>query len=336
MAISTSLNQSAVIMQWFKRKALDRLVQKTHLYELGYKNTLPANSGKSVTWIRFGLQSGDAAAVAAATTVEGQLMTPQNITSRNISVNLVQYAGVFACSDILEATSVTPMEEALQEQATQQMAYIVESVCRAAVDSSCVTAGTDLFTPSTVANNVIANITASDVLKAADIRKAVGRLSRNAVPKFGGTKYSIVMHTSQAVDIRSESGVGGFLTLAQQTVNTAKDIADGYKLEGFIGSVFGADLYETALQPVINNGTVDVFYAYAFGDNSLGVANLDSQEMEVYRKFPGAGSTYDTVEQIKASVGWKTFFAAKNLTGVETGTPALDARILVLASAASI
>jgi N4-gp56 family major capsid protein len=326
MAISTSINNSAVIMQYFKRKALDRLVQKTHLYALGFKNTLPTESGKSITWVRFGLQ-------AAATTplVEGALVTPTNVTSSNLTANLLQYGAVFAASDILVDVSVTPMEEALQEQASQSMAYTIEALIRAEVDSSCVTAGTNLFTPSTVANNVIANITATDVLKAVDVRRAVGRIKRNAVPLFDGNKIAMVVHTSQAVDLRSESGVGGFLDLVKQASNSIGSLE-----AGLVGGIFGASIYETALQPVINNGTTDVYYAYAFGDNSLGVCDLESQNMKTFRKGPQKTGTYDTLEQIGTSLGWKAMFAAKNLTGVETGVAANDARIMVIASAASI
>jgi N4-gp56 family major capsid protein len=326
MAINTSANTSAVIMSWFEKKTLSRLVQETHLYNLSWKRTLETGRGKTVTWVRFGVQNGNTTPI-----VEGNLVAPTTVSASNVTASLQQYGEVFAASDLLNDTSVTPMEEALQDQATQALAYTVDAVIRAEVDSSCQTFNTNLFAANGAAS--IAAITSGDTLKAADLRKSVARLAKQSVPKFDSSKYVAVISASQGYDVRSETAAGSFLTLAQQSDSGIKMISEDAKTinktKGLIGELFGLAIYESALQPVVNNGTVDVHYAYFFGDESLASVNLSSQNMQLFRKKPAAG-TYDPLEQIGMAVGYKAFFASKNLS--ETG----KARILVMGSAVSI
>lgn len=326
MAISTSVNNSATIMQWFEKKALSRLVQDTHLYNLSWKRTLETGRGKTVTWVRFGVQSGSTTPL-----VEGALVSPTNVSSSNVTASLQQYGEVFAASDVLNDTSVTPMEEALQDQATQALAYTVDAVIRAEVDSTCTTFGLNLFAGNGAAS--IAAIGTGDVLTAADLRKAAARLAQASVPKFEGEKYAAVISAAQGYSIRSETSAGGYLDLAKQSDSGIKIITEDAKTinkkKGLIGDLFGLSIYESSLQPVVNNGTTNVNYAYFFGDESLASVNLSSQNMQLFRKKPGNG-TYDPIEQIGMVVGYKAFYAAKNLS--ESG----KARIISVGSAVVI
>lgn len=327
MAISTSINNSATIMQWYEKKALNRLVQETHLYNLSWKRTLETGRGKTVTWVRFGVQPGS----AGSPIVEGSLVAPTNVSSANVTASLLQYGEVFSASDILNDTSVTPMEEALQDQSTQALSYTVDGVIRAEVMGSCTTFGLNLYAPGSVAS--IAAIGNTDVLTAQDLRAAVARLAGQSVPKFNGEKYAAVVSTGQGYSIRSETGVGSFLTLNQQNPAGIEIITEDAttinKKKGLIGEVFGLSIYESSLQPVINNGTTNVNYAFFFGDESLAAVGLTSQNMSLFRKKPAPG-TYDPLEQIGMAVGYKTFYASKNLS--ESG----KARVIVTGSAVVI
>lgn len=327
MAISTSVNQSALIMQWFEKKALTRLIQETHLYNVSWKRTLETGRGKTVTWVRFGVQAGNTTPL-----VEGALVTPSNVTSTNITATLYQYGEVFAASDILKDTSVTPMEEALQDQATQAMAYTVDALLRNEVMSTCTTFGSNLFAANGAAS--IAAIAANDYLTAADLRKQVARLAKTNVVKFDGEKYFAIVSASQGYSLRSETAAGAFLDLVKRDAAGIKMISEDSltinKTRGLIGDLFGLSLYESSLQPVVSNGTTNVNYAFFFGDESLASVSLSSQNMQLFRKGPAPG-TYDTLEQIGSSVGYKMFYAAKNLSE----STALS-RILVMGSAVVI
>jgi len=327
MAISTSVNNSALIMQWFERKALDRLVQDTHLYNLSWKKTLGPASGKSVTFIRFGVQTGSTTAL-----VEGSLVAATNVSSANVVASLQKYDQVFSASDLLMDVSETPMEEVLQDQATQAMSYSVDALIRTEVMSSCTTFGLNLFAGNAAAS--IAAVGAGDVLLAADLRKAVARLANASVPKFEGEKYAAVISAFQGYNVRSETNAGAFLLLAQQSDAGIKIITEDAKTinkkKGLVGELFGLSIYESSLQPVINNGTVDVNYAFFFGDSSLASVSLTSQNMELFRKKAGNSGTYDPLEQIGSIVGYKMTYACKNLS--ETG----KARVIVVGSAVGI
>ncbi len=327
MAISTSVNNSATIMAWFEKKALDREVQETHLYSLSYKQTLETGRGKSVTWVRFGIQAGNTTPLT-----EGSLVAPTTVSSNNIVANLLQYGEVFAAADVLNDTSVTPMEEALQDQAVQAMSYTTDALIRNEVMSSCTTFNSNLFAANGAAS--VAALVAADTLRAADLRKAAGILGNNNVPKFDGGRYVGVISASQGYSVRSETNAGSFLTIMQQNPKGIEVIdADGKKInkdKSLLGEIFGLALYESSLQPVISNGTVNVNYGFFFGDNSLAACNLASQNMELFRKRP-AGGTYDPLEQIGMIVGYKMFFASKNLSEQPVSTT--NQRVLVFASA---
>lgn len=312
MALSTTATTSAVIMQWFEKQALNRLVQETHLYNLSWKRTLETGRGKTVTWVRFGVQPGTTTPI-----VEGALVAPTTVTAANVTATLQQYGEVFSASDLLNDTSVTPMEQALQDQTTQSMAYSVDAIIRAEVDSSCTTFGLNLYAGNGAAS--IAAIGTADTLKASDLRKAAALLAKQSVPKFQGEKYAAVVSASQGYSLRSETGVGSFLDVQKQNPGGIEIITEDSKTinktRGLIGDIFGLSLYESALQTVINNGTTDVHYAYFFGDESLASVALSSQNMQLFRKKPGNG-VYDPLEQIGSVVGYKMFYAAKNLSEV--------------------
>ncbi len=330
MAISTTATTSAVIMQWFEKKALSRLVQVTHLYNLSWKRTLETGRGKTVTWVRFGVQPGNTTPIT-----EGALVSPTTVSAANVTANLNQYGEVFAASDLLKDTSVTPMEEALQDQATQAMAYTTDAVIRNEVMSSCTTLNSNLFAASTAAS--IAAIGANDVLTGTDLRRAAGILARNEVPKFDGDLYAAVVSAGQGYSLRSQTSGGGFLDLLQRSDEGINIIDEDSKTinkkKALLGKLFGISIYESALQPIINNGVTDVNYGFFFGDESLASVSLSSQNMELFRKGPAAG-TYDPIEQIGSVVGYKMFYAAKNLSEQPVATN--NQRVLVFASAAGI
>jgi len=326
MAQNTTINTSAVIMSWFEKKALTRLVQDTHLHSLSWKRTLETGRGKTVTWVRFGVQAGNTVPL-----VEGTLVAATSVTAANVTATLNQYGEVFSSSDLLNDTSVTPMEEALQDQATQALAYTVDAVIRAEIDSTCVTFNSNLFAANGAAS--IAAIVAGDTLKAQDLRKQVARLAQTNVPKFDGESYVAVLGVSDAYSIRSETAAGAFLTLAQQSDSGIKIISEDSKTinkkKGLVGNMFGLQIYESSLQPVINNGTVDVSYSYFFGDESIASVSLSSQNMQLFRN-KGVSSIYDTLQQIGSTVGYKAYYAAKNLS--EVGSD----RILVMGGAVAL
>ncbi len=327
MAISTSVNNSATIMQWFEKKALSRLVQETHLYNLSWKKTLETGRGKSITWVRFGIQPGNTTPIT-----EGALVAPTSVTSNNVTANLLQYGEVFAAADVLNDTSVTPMDEALQDQSTQALAYTTDALIRNEVMSSCTTFNSNLFAGNGAAS--IAALVAADTLHASDLRKAAGYLGNNNVPKFDSERYAAVVSASQGYSLRSESGTGSFLDLVKQNPEGINIIdEDGKtinKKKSLIGDMFGLSIYESSLQPVISNGTVNVNYAFFFGDQSLASCSLSSQNMELIRKKPNGG-TYDPLEQIGMVVGYKMFYAAKNLSEQPVATN--NQRVLVFGSA---
>ncbi len=328
MSIATTGTLSATIMQWFEKKALSRLIQVTHLYTLTWKRTLETGRGKSVTWVRFGVQPGNTTPLT-----EGVLVSPTTVSAGNITTNLFQYGEVFTSSDLLTDTSVTPMEEAMQDQATNALAYTVDGVIRNEVMSSCTTLNSNLFVASTA--TTVAGLGLGDVMTATDLRLAAGRLARNNVPKFDGELYAAVISSEQGFSIRSQTSAGGFLDLLQRSDEGINIIdEDGKtinKKKTLLGKLFGLAIYESSLQPKINNGTVDVNYGFFFGDESLASVALSSQNMEMIRRGPSTQGPYDPLSQIGSTVGYKSYFSAKNMSEQPVATN--NQRVFVVATA---
>lgn len=329
MATSTTLNSSAAISQYWHKVALDKLEAETHLYKMGWKDTVvPGGNGKVVNWVRFPLAAAD-----TTPAVEGSPVAPETLTSSNITTTLQQYVAAVAFSDVLQEE--TFVEGGMEEQAAtyiaQKLKYTIDALCRTEVNSSTVTAGSNLLAPLSVSGGAISSIVAGSTLTGADVRRLRARLANANVPKFNGDKYVLIIHTAVEYDLRSESGAGSYLDLNKYTESGVKDIK-----AGLVGDIFGVSIYSSSLMPSGPDGSggVTVYYSYAFGDESLGIAQLRGKRMEIIRKKGGdAGNTYDLANQIGGAVAYNTLFAVKNLS---EGTTASTSRIIRQGAASAL
>lgn len=327
MSVSTTITTSDAISQYWHKKTLNKLEAETHLYTLGWKDTVvPGGNGKTVNWVRFPLAAADVNA-----SVEGVPIVPETLTANNISTTLVQYVAAVSFSDVLQEETFIEggMEEAAAEFIAQKLKYTIDALNRSEINSTTTSSGNNLFTPLSDNTDIISGITPSDVLVAADLRRARSNLANKNVPKFTGEKYAFIIHTACEFDVRSQSAAGSFLDLLKQSDSGIKDIK-----AGLVGDIFGLSIYASSLMPSALDGTANIrtFKNYAFGEQALGIAELRGKRMEIIRKKGGdSGNTYDLANQIGGAVAYNTVYAVKNLS-----ESASNARILRIAAASAL
>jgi len=161
MATTTTLNSSAAISQYWKKIALDKLEAETHLYKMSWKNEVPSGNGKIINWVRFPLASAD-----TTPAVEGSPVAPETLSSTNFNATMQQYVAAVSFSDVLQEE--TFVEGGMEEQAAtfiaQKLKYTIDALCRAEINSTTVTAGSNLLAPLSVSGGAISSIVAGSTL----------------------------------------------------------------------------------------------------------------------------------------------------------------------------
>lgn len=330
MAVVTSSNNAALSPTnvFYDRVPLKRLVARTVYYNLAWKKSLEDNMGRTYSWTIGGVQAADTTPL-----IQGVPVVPTNVSSSTITAQVQEYGNAVSLSSLVGNTNVVDGEKFLLEQIEQKGAYTVDQLLRDEVFGTCTTFGTNLF----AANNktAISSITSSDVLTLADVRRAHSILENNNVPTFDGGKMTMVVSVGQKYDVTNSSAGGGYLDLAKQNPDGIKDIKNSMRISedgkiDIVGEYAGMVLAATSLNPVVSNGTVNVHYAAAWGDQSLGAVELAGEKFKIFKKDADKG-TYDIIEMIKLAMGYKVAFAAKNLS--QDLTTAANQRIVVFGSA---
>lgn len=327
MSVVTSVNNSSISPTnvFYERVPLKRLIAKTVYYNLSWKKSLEKDMGRTYSWTVGGVQAADTTSL-----VEGVPVVPTSVTSSTITAQVKEYGNAVALASLAGNTNVVDGEKFLLDQIEQKGAYTVDQLIRDEVFGSCTTFGSNLFAANKKAS--IAAITASDVLTLADVMRAKAILEGNNVPSFKDGHMAMVISVGQKYDLTSNSTTGGFLDLAKQNPAGIEDIKKTFRIaeDGDmrpVGEYAGMTLFATSLNPVVSNGTTNVHYAAAWGDQSLGAVELDSEKFKIFRKDADKG-TYDILEMIKLAMGYKVAFAAKNLS-----ESTAQARVLAIGSA---
>lgn len=316
---------------FYDRVPLKRLVAKTVFYQLAWKKSLQGQSGRSYSWTLGGVQAADPNALAA-----GVPVVPTPVNTNTLKATVQEYGNAVSISSEAGNTSVVDSTKFLLDQIEQKGAYTIDQIIRNEVYGTCTNFGTNLF----AANNKssISAIGSTDILTLADLRRAHAILENNNTPTYRDGKMAAVISVAQKYDVTNSSAGGGYLDLAKQNPAGISDIKKDMMIseDGEIkplGDYAGLVLFATSLTPVVNNGTVNVHYAAAWGSESLAAIELDSERFKIFKVDGNEGGTFDILQMIQLSMGYKVDFAAKNLS--QDTTTAANQRVVVMASAVS-
>lgn len=283
MAATTSTTLAADLQTYFSKKLLSQADFKTVLDQFAYKEKIPSNSSKTISFTQYA-----DLAVATSPLTEGTAPTDTALASSAITAVIDQLGAYVTLTDLAELTPKHPViaktTELLSTQAAKSYDRVINSV---------VVAGTSVIYPGAIASRV--NITATSYLTFAEVRKAVALLRNNGASTFDDGNYVLVVDASVEQDLFVDTNFAN--TVYRQTGKN-----EMYK--GAITTFAGVTVVRTTNIPTISS-TATVHTSYLFGKDAFAVTDL--QSLQMYKEGPGGVA--DPLHQ-KMTLGWKCGFKA--------------------------
>ena len=267
--------------------------------------TQPQNGGKQVNFTRH----TPLATVTTALT-EGTNPSEVNLTATTVSAALAEYGTTVKISRFLTLTGIDANNKEKIEVVGQNMGETIDELTR-----------NELFTGATAqlagAKAALTDISASNTLSAAEIRKAVRTLKTNKARKYQG-RGSWICKTGPfpAYDLMGDT------TWVNSTTydNNAEGI---YK--GEIGLLYGTRFLESANQKT-EASTTTVYSNFIHGSDAFGVMDLEGDKPQLFI-VPNTNIDSGNPAGRFSTVAWAASFVAKTLNSswlinVKTGATA--------------
>jgi N4-gp56 family major capsid protein len=307
MAVLTTDGTLSVEMKtYYDRRLIARALPNLLYSKFAQRRSIPRHGGKIIEFRKFA-----SLGVSKTALTEGVPPAGQSLTATAITATIAQYGDGVKFSDLVRTTTIDPILEETTDLLAEQAAESIDELVR-----DVLVLGTSVqFWDGTRAAQ--ANITATDTLNVAVIRRAVLTLTLNRARKINGM-YQAIIHPRQAHDLQGtaewvNAQIGGERT--------------GRVEDGSLGSLYGVKFWVTDKVPVVNGGvggTVDIHKALFFGAEAFGIVALDGHNLQTIFHPLGSAGTADMLNQL-SSMGWKVAFTTKILSDeymvrVETST----------------
>jgi N4-gp56 family major capsid protein len=196
----------------------------------------PAQQAMPGSSVVFSLYNDLAAATSALSseTTDPDAVALADVST--VSVSLAEYGNASLVTRKLQLFSLSDVDPAVADIIAFNMA---DSLDKIAMES--LRGGTNvIYASSSTARTSTATVTATDTLKAADIRKAVAKLRSNKAVPREGSLYWCGIHPEVSHDLRAETGVGGW-----NDMHKYAETGSGQFWPGTIGTFEGAYFVET-------------------------------------------------------------------------------------------
>ena len=257
--------------------------------QFGQKRPIPARSGKTIEFRRF-------ASLPKAMTPLTEGVTPngQSISVTAITATLSQYGGYVVSSDLLELTAIDNMLTEITKLLGRQAGETSDAITR-----EVLAGGTNVRYAGGKTSR--ANITATDVLTVADIKKAVRDLKTKNAETINGY-YVAIVHPDAVYDLWNDD----------EWIEASKYAGSEQIFKGEIGKMYGVRFVETTEAKIWDVSEVSVYGTLVLGANAYGVTTLGGRGIEHIVKQKGSAGTSDPLNQ-RSSIGWKLLKTAKIL-----------------------
>lgn len=283
----------SVEMKTFYDKTLIRLAEAKLIHDqFGQKRNIPKNGGKTIEFRQF-------PALPKATTPLTEGVTPdgRKLNATNKTATVSQYGDYVATSDILNLTAFDNIAKETLTLIASQAGRTLDTITREELVK-----GTNVR----YANNKTsrANITATDILTVADIKKAVRDLKTKNAETIDGY-YICLIHPDAVYDIWNDP----------EWVEASKYAGSEQIFKGEIGKIFGVRFVESTEAKIWSagsEGSVSVYGTLVLGANAFGTTTVEGGGLETIVKQLGSGGTADPLNQ-RATTGWKAIKTAKIL-----------------------
>lgn len=278
---------------FYDKKLLETAKTQLCFADFGQKKPIPRNGGKTIEFRRYNLFDPD----AVVSLTEGVTPDSQDIGQTKVEATVAQYGAYVEVSDLLDLTAYDPVINDTAELLGEQMGIKLDHIVR------------DVITATTnkqiVGQTSAANLTSSNKLTVAEIRKAVRTLKKNKARMFGNGKrphFICICDPDATFDLQNDT--------LWQDVSKYSNAEQIY--QGEIGRLFGVVFVEsteckvdlhTATSPV--NSTYDVHHTIVMGADAYGIVDIDgSGSTEIIVKPHGSSGTSDPLNQ-RATIGAK-------------------------------
>lgn len=286
MAATTATTLAADLQTYFSKRLLDINAKDQALQTAAYKENIPSNSSKTISFTQY-----SRLAVPGAVLTEGTTPTDTTVSNTALTAVVDQWGAFVTLTDVAELTVKHPvvaeLEMLLGEQANETIEAQIASV---------LVAGTTVQYAGAVANR--AALGAANVLSTTEIRKALKTLRVNGARPIDGA-FVLFVDPSAEMDLMADAD----FKAAVQYDDARKDLYSGQ----VIGRWMGVEVRRSNVIPTIAS-TTTVHTSYLVGRNAYAMTTL--QNLEVY--VEGSGGNADPLHQRK-TIGWKVAFKAARL-----------------------
>ncbi len=301
--LTTGLTQE---MSTYYEKVFLARAEYEYIHKEGAQmRTQPKNEGKTVNFTRH-------TPLATATTALSEGTNPSEIalTASTVSATLAEYGTTVKISRFLSLTSIDANNKEKIEVIGQNMGETLDELTR-----------NELFTGATVqlagAKAALTDISASNTLSAAEIRKAVRTLKTNKARKYQG-RGSYICKTGPfpAYDLMGDTT----WVNASTYDNAAENI---YK--GEIGLLYGVRFLESANQKT-ESSTVTVYSNFVHGSDAFGCMDLEGDKPQLFI-IPNTNIDSGNTAGRFSTVAWAASYVTKTLNAnwlinIKTGATA--------------
>lgn len=280
MAQTTTTTVAADLQTYFSKRLLDVASKDTVLTESGYKENIPSNSSKTISFTQYSRLAIPGSVLSEGTTPVDTALNPAAITA-----TIDQWGAFVTLTDLAELTVKHPIVEEATMLLGEQAAETVETTV-----NSVLVAGTSVQYAGAVANRT--SLGAGNVTTATEFRKLVKTLRLAGARPFDDGYFHMFVDPSVEMDILADA------EMRAVTQYQPKQAEEGKVL----GAWYGIKVYRSNIIPTISS-TVTVHTSYVCGRNAYAVTKL--QNLNTYVEGPGGNA--DPLHQ-RRTIGWKTGF----------------------------
>ena len=196
----------------------------------------PAQQAMPGSSVVFSIYNDLTAATAALSseTVDPDAVALSDVTT--VAVTLAEYGNASLVTRKLQLFSLSDVDPAVADIIAYNMADSLDKIAMETLRQ-----GTNvIYAASSTARTSTVTVTATDTIKAADIRKTVAKLRSNKAVPREGSLYWTGIHPEVSHDLRAETGSSGWLEMHKYA-----ETGTGQFWAGNIGTYEGAMFIET-------------------------------------------------------------------------------------------
>lgn len=285
---------SSLMQKYYDRLFIDTAAHWL-IHEQGAQmRPVPNGEGKVLYFTRY-----TAPTIITAQLTEGDNPTEVGLSASTVSTTLSEFGSYTKISKLIKLTAVDSKMKGAVELMAQNAGESRDQLIR---EKGLLASNTDQLAGSSAA---LTDVGTTDVLSAAEVRKAVRTLKANKAMRYDDGYFLGKTSPYAAYDLMGDS--------VWVNAHTYKDGENLYK--GELGRLHGVRFVETTnWKETANGGTsnADIIHSFIHAKNAFGVTDLEGDAKKVYAKTPGPGDTSNPVDRF-STVGWAMTMSAVGL-----------------------